>query len=89
MKKNIILEFQRELEAVSAKDNGIVFKVLPYEELIGKAEYLYEAIKNVTSGNRKFTIPEIERYLSELKFHNLRYLNFRKKLKMNMERKPI
>ena len=62
--KEHILEFQRELEAVSAKDNGIVFKVLPYEELIGKAEYLYEAIKNVTSGNRKFTIPEIERYLS-------------------------
>lgn len=53
---------------MAAKDNGIVFKVLPYDELIGKADYLYDAIKNVTSGNRKFTVPEIERYLSELKF---------------------
>ena len=66
--KEHILEFQRELESVDAKDNGIVFKVLPYDELIGKADYLYDAIKNVTSGNRKFSVPEIERYLSELKF---------------------
>lgn len=66
--KEHILEFQRELEAVKAKDNGIVFKLLPYEELVDKADYLYDAIKTVTSGNRKFTIPEIERYLSGLNF---------------------
>ena len=66
--KEHILEFQRELESVTAKDNGIVFKVLPYDELIDKADYLYDAIKNVTSGNRKFNVPEIERYLLELKF---------------------
>ena len=66
--KEHILEFQRELESVAAKDNGIIFKVLPYDEVISKADYLYAAIKNVTSGNRKFTVPEIERYLSELKF---------------------
>ena len=34
--KEHILEFQRELESVAAKDNGIVFKVLPYDELIDK-----------------------------------------------------
>lgn len=66
--KEHILEFQRELEGVNAKDNGIIFRVLAYRELVDKADCLYNAIKNVTSGNRKFSIPEIERYLSDLKF---------------------
>ncbi len=66
--KDHILKFQRELEAVSAKDNDMVFKVLPYNELVEKADYLYDAIKSVTTADRKFTVPEIEDYLSELKF---------------------
>lgn len=66
--KEHILEFQREMEAVHAKDNSVVFKVVAYDELIDKANYLYNAIKNVTSRDRKFSVPEIERYLSELRF---------------------
>ena len=66
--KDSILEFQRELEAVRAKENSVVFKVIAYEELIDGADYLYNAIKDVTAGNRKFSVPEIERYLTELKF---------------------
>lgn len=66
--KDHILKFQRELEAVSAKDNDMVFKVLPYNELVEKADYLYDAIKSVTTADRKFTVSEIEDYLSELKF---------------------
>ena len=66
--KDSILEFQRELEAVRAKENSVVFKVIAYEELIDRADYLYNAIKDVTAGSRKFSVPEIERYLTELRF---------------------
>ena len=63
-----ILEFQRELERVNAKDNEVIFRVLTCTELIEKANFLYDAIKNVTSNERKFSIPEIEEYLSNLHF---------------------
>ncbi len=66
--KEHILEFQRDLEEVNAKDNGVVFRVLACSELVDRANFLYNAIKNVTSGNRKFSVPEIENYLSDLKF---------------------
>ena len=66
--KEHILEFKRELEEISAKDNGIVFRVCTCSEFVNKAEFLYNAIKNITSGNRKFSVPEIERYLTDLKF---------------------
>lgn len=66
--KEHVLEFQRELEGVNAKDNGIIFQVLACREFVDKADYLYNAIRNVTSGNRKFSVPEIERYLSSLRF---------------------
>lgn len=66
--KDYILEFQRELEAVQAKENSVVFKVIAYDELIDRANYLYNAIKDVTAGDRKFSVPEIERYLTELRF---------------------
>lgn len=63
-----ILEFQRELEAITAKDNGVVFRVLTCDELTEKADYLYDEIKDVTAGDNKFSVPEIERYLMELRF---------------------
>ncbi len=66
--KEHILEFQRDLEGVNAKDNGVVFRVLACSELVDKADFLYNAIKNVTSGNMKFSVPEIETYLSDLNF---------------------
>lgn len=66
--KDRILEFQRELEAVQAKENSVVFRVIAYDELIDKADYLYNAIKDVTAGERKFSVPEIESYLTELRF---------------------
>lgn len=68
--KDHILDFKRELEmeVVHAHDNGVMFRVLAYSELIEKANFLYGAIKNVTSKDRKFSVPEIEEYLTELKF---------------------
>ena len=66
--KEHILEFQRELESVTASDNGAVFKVLTYSELVDKADYLYNAVKNIVSRDRKFSVPEIEDYLTELRF---------------------
>ena len=66
--KEHILEFQRELESVTASDNGVVFKVLTYSELGDKADYLYNAVKNIVSRDRKFSVPEIENYLTELRF---------------------
>ena len=66
--KEHILEFQRELESVTASDNGVVFKVLTYSELGDKADYLYNAVKNIVSRDRKFSVPEIEDYLMELRF---------------------
>ena len=66
--KEHILEFQRELESVTASDNGVVFKVLTYSELVNKADYLYNAVKNIVSRDRKFSVPEIEDYLTELRF---------------------
>lgn len=66
--KDHILEFKRELGSVQATDNSIVFRILTYAELTDKANFLYDAIKSVSTANRKFSIPEIERYLSELKF---------------------
>ena len=66
--KEHILEFQRKLESVTASDNGVVFKVLTYSELVDKADYLYNAVKNIVSRDRKFSVPEIEDYLTELRF---------------------
>lgn len=66
--KEHILEFQRELESVTASDNGVVFKVLTYSELGDKADYLYNAVKNIVSKDRKFSVLEIEDYLTELRF---------------------
>ena len=66
--KEHILEFQRELESVTASDNGVVFKVLTYSELVNKADYLYNAVKNIVSKDRKFSVPEIEDYLTKLRF---------------------
>lgn len=66
--KEHILEFKRELESASGMDNGVVFKILTYDELNDKADYLYKAIKNITSRKRKFPIQEIENYLTELRF---------------------
>lgn len=65
-----ILQFEREIEisAVNARDNGLIFRVLAYSELIEKADFLYESIKNITSNDRKFAVPEIEDYLAKLKF---------------------
>ena len=66
--KEHILEFQREMEAVNATDNGIVFRVLAARELTEKADFLYNAVRTVVSRDRKFSVPEIETYLTDLKF---------------------
>lgn len=66
--KDHILKFSRELESVCATDNDVVFRVLAFSELTEKADFLYEAIKSVTSADRKFSVIEIEEYLSDLRF---------------------
>lgn len=66
--KEHILKFSRELESVYATDNDVVFRVLAFSELTEKADFLYEAIKSVTSADRKFSVIEIEEYLSDLRF---------------------
>lgn len=65
-----ILKFERVMEdsVVNAYDNTMLFRVMAYAELIEKADYLYNAIREVTSNDRKFAVPEIEEYLKELKF---------------------
>ena len=68
--KNHILQFDRVVTdaVVYAYDNGVLFKVMTCEELIEKADFLFEAIKNVSTADRKFSVPEIENYLKELRF---------------------
>lgn len=66
--KEHILKFSRELESVCATDNDVVFRMLTFSELTEKADFLYEAIKSVTSADRKFSVIEIEEYLSDLRF---------------------
>lgn len=66
--KDHILKFSRELESVCATDNDVVFRVLGFSELTEKADFLYDAIKSVTSADRKFSVVEIEEYLSDLRF---------------------
>lgn len=68
--KQHILDFKRVVAeaAVNAYDNKVLFKVVLFEELTDKADFLYNAIKNVSTADRKFPVPEIETYLKELKF---------------------
>ena len=65
-----ILKFERIIEdaVVNAYDNSVLFRVMAYAELTEKADYLYNAIREVTSSDRKFPVPAIEDYLSELRF---------------------
>lgn len=68
--KDHILQFERmmENETINAYDNKVLFRVLAYSELTEKADFLYDAIRKVTSNDRKFSVPEIEEFLKELKF---------------------
>lgn len=61
--------FEPRLATVrKAYDNAMLFRVMAYTEIIEKADYLYNAIKEITSNDRKFPVPEIENYLGELRF---------------------
>ena len=68
--KKQLLRFERCIEeaVVYASENRTRFKILAFSELTEKAEFLYGAIKNITSATGKFSVPEIEAYLKELKF---------------------
>lgn len=64
-----LLEFERTLDSeVKASCNGDVFKIVCCEELCSKADLLYNAIKEVTSGERKLSIPDAQRFLQYMKF---------------------
>ncbi len=68
--KNRLLRFERCVQeaAVHASENRSQFKILAFSELIEKANFLYNTIKNITSATRKFSVPAIEEYLKGLKF---------------------
>ena len=68
--KNHVLEFKRIMEdsLIVSYDNGICFKTTGFDDINKKADFLYNAIRNVTSKERKFDVPEIEEYLEEFKF---------------------
>lgn len=65
-----ILEFSRIMDesAVHASENGMLFRVMAYTELLEQADYLYNAIRTVTSKDRKFSVRETEDYLINLRF---------------------
>lgn len=67
--KGHMLKFERVFSdsQVHAHDDGKVFRILAYTELIEKADYLYSAIKEIDSVDRKFSVPIIETYLKELR----------------------
>ena len=66
--KEHILRFKRELEEIRSSDNGVVFKVITPAELTEKADHLYNVIRSITTADRKFSVPDIEDYLKDLRF---------------------
>ncbi len=68
--KNHILEYKRLLERdiVIASDNDEPFRTLNFAELNDKADFLFEAMRNVSDNKRKFPVPDIETYLMGLRF---------------------
>lgn len=65
-----ILKFERDITSsiVNASDNSVHFRILAFSELQEKADLLYDSIRRITSANRKFSVPDIEEYLKELRF---------------------
>lgn len=58
-----------EIQALEGEENPIVFKVITAPELDKKASYLYNKIKEA-SGDRRFSVPDIELYLRDLQFNS-------------------
>lgn len=55
-----------EVVYVQSYENGEKLKIITAPELTDKAALLYEKIKNVTAGNRKIKVPEIQEYLESI-----------------------
>ena len=64
------LRFDRvlEMEDVQEYVDDSLCRLIPYIELNERADYLLNEMRNITSNNRKFQVPEIERYLLNLGF---------------------
>ncbi len=63
-----MLEFKRLIDKAEAYDNGVQFKILTSDDLIRKADYLYNAMRSIKSSDRKFSVADIEFYLKGLRF---------------------
>lgn len=68
--KDLTLKFERmiEVEKVNVYKDDDFWKTLSYTELKQQSHFLYTAIKNITSSERKFPVPESEEYLSSIGF---------------------
>ncbi|MBR1933757.1 MAG: HpaII family restriction endonuclease [Prevotella sp.] len=55
-----------EIAYVQSFNSDEKLKIVTAPELSEKAAYLYETIKNITAGDRRLKIPEIQSYLEEL-----------------------
>lgn len=67
---NDILVFKRNdsKDGADAFKNGAIFRFMAYAELISQATSLFDAMKGVTSRDRKFAVESTEVYLKELCF---------------------
>jgi len=69
-----IIRFAREISdnivSVCGYEDDRKFIIVTPPELSDRAERLYSAIMNVRSGNRKFSVPDIQDYLQSLRFNS-------------------
>lgn len=79
-----ILRFERILSgnegSVACYENEAQFVVKVAPEFSQQAEYLYNAIKDVQSGNRRFSIPDSQGFLSSLHFSQPKSPGFPKEI---------
>lgn len=59
-----------EVVCVQSYKNGEKLKIITAPELSEKAAFLYEKIKNITTGDRKIKVPEIQEYLESISINS-------------------
>ena len=63
-------EISDSVASVCGYEDEQRFIILTPPELAGRAERLYAAIRDVKSGDRKFSVPDIQEYLQNLRFNS-------------------
>ena len=86
-----IFRFAREIrdcvESVCGYEDEQRFIITTPPELSARAEQLYKAIKMVASGERKFSVPEIQDYLSSMRFSSPKVPSLPKKYELKFGKK--